>query len=75
MASGTPEKRAVTRAEWRSILGMGGFILLLHVIGWGILAGLVSSSLLPLGSSQVFKLGLGVTAYTALQDADNTTGY
>lgn len=43
---------------------MAGFILLLHVAGWGILAGLVASEQLPGGSGEVFGLGLGLTAYT-----------
>ena len=64
MDSKVQAKRAVTRAEWRPILGMAGFILLLHVVGWGALAGLVLSPVLPVGSSQVFGLGLGLTAYT-----------
>lgn len=43
---------------------MAGFILVLHVAGWGILAGLVASEQLPGGSGGVFGLGLGLTAYT-----------
>ena len=43
---------------------MAGFILVLHVAGWGILAGLVASEQLPGGSGEVFGLGLGLTAYT-----------
>lgn len=43
---------------------MAGFILVLHVAGWGILAGLVASEQLHGGSGGVFGLGLGLTAYT-----------
>ena len=43
---------------------MAGFILVLHVAGWGILAGLVASEQLPGGSGGVFGLGLGLPAYT-----------
>jgi high-affinity nickel-transport protein len=43
---------------------MAGFIALLHVAGWGILAGLVASAPLPGVSSGVLGLGLGLTAYT-----------
>ncbi|MGB7962105.1 MAG: HoxN/HupN/NixA family nickel/cobalt transporter [Propionicimonas sp.] len=64
MAGQTLTRRAVTPQEWRPILGMAGFILLLHVAGWGILAGLVASEQLPGGSGEVFGLGLGLTAYT-----------
>ncbi len=57
-------RRAATPAEWRPILGMAGFILLLHVLGWGVVASLVASAPLSSGQSQVFGLGLGLTAYT-----------
>jgi high-affinity nickel-transport protein len=43
---------------------MGGFVALLHVLGWGTLLGVVVPQQLTLGSSQVFGIGLGVTAYT-----------
>ena len=50
-------------AERRSLLGMGSFILLLHVVGWGLLGGVVA----PHGyhvAGQAFGMGLGLTAYT-----------
>lgn len=28
-------RAGLTRAEWASILGMAGFVVLLHVVGWG----------------------------------------
>jgi high-affinity nickel-transport protein len=43
---------------------MAVFIGVLHVAGWGVLAGLVAPEQLAFGSNQVFGLGLGVTAYT-----------
>jgi high-affinity nickel-transport protein len=43
---------------------MGAFVALLHVLGWGTLLGVVVPQHLALGSSQVFGIGLGVTAYT-----------
>lgn len=58
----TPHR--VIGADWRRILGMVGFIVLLHVVGWGTLLGLVAPQELHLGASQVFGIGLGVTAYT-----------
>ena len=64
MASKTLSHKRVTVTEWRSILGMAGFILLLHVSGWGVLATLVASQQLPGVSSGVFGIGLGLTAYT-----------
>ena len=49
--------------ERRSLLGMGGFILLLHVIGWGVLVGFVAPHGYTVGG-QLMGVGLGVTAYT-----------
>ncbi|MGI8723006.1 MAG: HoxN/HupN/NixA family nickel/cobalt transporter [Geodermatophilaceae bacterium] len=49
--------------EWRSMAGMGAFILFLHVLGWGVLAGFVAPEKYSLGASGVFGLGLGLTAY------------
>lgn len=43
---------------------MGAVITLLHVLGWGTLLAVVVPQQLALGSSQVFGIGLGVTAYT-----------
>jgi high-affinity nickel-transport protein len=42
---------------------MGGFIVLLHVIGWGVLVGLVAPHGYTVGG-QLMGVGLGVTAYT-----------
>lgn len=47
----------------RSLVGMGVFILVLHLAGWGVLLGVVVPQELHLGS-QVFGVGLGLTAYT-----------
>ena len=49
--------------ERRSLWGMGGFILLLHVVGWGVLIGLVAPHGYAVGG-QLMGAGLGVTAYT-----------
>ena len=56
--------RALTPAEWRSVLGMGAFIVLLHVVGWGVLAGIVAPHHYQVSSTQIFGIGLGLTAYT-----------
>ncbi|MGI8459738.1 MAG: HoxN/HupN/NixA family nickel/cobalt transporter [Propionibacteriaceae bacterium] len=50
--------------QWRSLVGMAGFILLLHVVGWGVLAGIVAPASYQVSSTQVFGIGLGLTAYT-----------
>ena len=54
----------LSRAEWRAILGMAGFIALLHVVGWGVLIGIVAPQHYEIGSSGVLGIGLGLTAYT-----------
>ena len=54
----------LTRAEWTSIAGMAGFVLLLHVVGWGVLAGIVAPEHYQVGTGQAFGIGLGLTAYT-----------
>ncbi|GAB3056926.1 HoxN/HupN/NixA family nickel/cobalt transporter [Intrasporangium mesophilum] len=62
-ASRPPLRARIGAAERRSLLGMGSFVLLLHVVGWGVLAGVVA----PHGyqvAGQVFGVGLGLTAYT-----------
>jgi high-affinity nickel-transport protein len=43
---------------------MTAFIALLHVVGWGVLTGLVAPQQYHVSSSQVFGIGLGLTAYT-----------
>jgi high-affinity nickel-transport protein len=53
----------LSRREWRSIAGMAGFILLLHVLGWGVLVGIVAPQHYQISSTQVLGVGLGLTAY------------
>lgn len=43
---------------------MAGFILLLNVIGWGMLAAVVVPAHYNLGAAGVYGFGLGVTAFT-----------
>lgn len=49
--------------ERRSIAGMGGFVLLLHLIGWGVLVFAVAPAEYRLGSTGVLGVGVGLTAY------------
>jgi len=56
-------RTALSRDEKRSLWAMGGFILLLHVLGWGVLIGLVTPQGYAVGG-QLMGVGLGVTAYT-----------
>jgi high-affinity nickel-transport protein len=53
----------LTRREWRAVGGMSAVVVGLHVVGWGVLLGVVVPAHYVLGS-QVFGLGLGVTAYS-----------
>jgi len=54
---------SLSRDERRGVLGMGGFIVLLHVIGWGVLVGFVVPRGYAVGG-QLVGVGLGITAYT-----------
>ena len=49
--------------ERRSILGMSAFVLLLHVVGWGVLVFAVAPAEYQLGSTGVLGVGVGLTAY------------
>ncbi|UOX87772.1 HoxN/HupN/NixA family nickel/cobalt transporter [Amycolatopsis sp. FBCC-B4732] len=64
--TGTEEdsRRGLSRREWVSIGGMAGFVLLLNVVGWVVLAVFVAPRHYALGASGVFGIGLGVTAFT-----------
>lgn len=50
--------------EWRSIAAMCGFVLLLHILGWGVLVGIVAPQHYQVSSTEVLGVGLGLTAYT-----------
>jgi high-affinity nickel-transport protein len=56
-------RTGLTRGEWSAIAAMAGFVALLHVVGWGVLAGLVAPHEYAVGQGQVFGIGLGITAY------------
>src|SRR3954463_3381367 len=49
--------------ERRSVGGMAGFVLLLHVLGWGVLIFAVAPRDYHLGSTGVLGVGVGLTAY------------
>ncbi|MCW2740018.1 MAG: nicT [Blastococcus sp.] len=49
--------------EWRSIAGMTGFVVLLHLLGWGVLVLAVAPRDYQLGSTGVLGVGVGLTAY------------
>jgi len=62
-ASGWSRVRSgLTPSERRRLIGMFGFITLLHLLGWGTLLLVVQPQHLSVGG-QVFGVGLGTTAY------------
>jgi len=61
MTSGA--RAAFSGDEQRSLWGMGACILVLHVVGWGVLIGLVAPHRYAVGG-QLMGVGLGITAYT-----------
>ena len=57
-------RASLSRGEWASVWGMAGFVLLLHLVGWGVLGLIVAPQHYQVSGSTVFGIGLGVTAYT-----------
>jgi nickel/cobalt transporter (NiCoT) family protein len=56
---------SLTRRDWTSLGGMYGFIILLHVVGFGVLLGFVVPGHYQLGGDHpVFSIGVGILAYT-----------
>jgi high-affinity nickel-transport protein len=51
------------RTDWLTIAGLGAVVLFLHLFGWGVLVFGVAPQHITLGSTGVFGLGIGVTAY------------
>ena len=56
-------KASMTPQEWIRFGSMSGFVVLLHVIGWGVLLALVLPHHYKVASG-LFGIGTGVTAYT-----------
>ncbi|MEV5880785.1 HoxN/HupN/NixA family nickel/cobalt transporter [Streptomyces sp. NPDC052101] len=54
---------SMTRQEWIRVGGMAGFVLALHIIGWGTLVGIVAPQHFSVGTDS-FGIGIGLTAYT-----------
>ncbi|MDT4961628.1 MAG: nickel/cobalt transporter (NiCoT) family protein, partial [Pseudonocardiales bacterium] len=58
-------RASLTSQDRRSLAGMVGFIVFLHVVGFGILFVLVVPKSYHLGGDHpVFNVGVGVLAYT-----------
>ncbi|MDQ1724749.1 MAG: nickel/cobalt transporter (NiCoT) family protein, partial [Frankiaceae bacterium] len=65
---GERRKRAPLDPEQRrSIVGMAGFVLLLHIVGWGTLIAVINPHHFALpgaaNSGKAFGIGIGLTAY------------
>jgi nickel/cobalt transporter (NiCoT) family protein len=56
-------RAALSGQEWARLGGMAGFIVLLHVLGFGILLFVVAPTSYTVGT-KTFGVGLGLTAYT-----------
>jgi nickel/cobalt transporter (NiCoT) family protein len=55
---------SLNNQDKRSLAGMFGFIVLLHVAGFGVLLTLVIPQHFDLGSTGIFGIGVGILAYT-----------
>jgi high-affinity nickel-transport protein len=62
-ATTSPARTRWTRRDKARITGISGFVLLLHVVGWGMLVLIVAPSHYSLGTTGTFTIGLGATAY------------
>jgi high-affinity nickel-transport protein len=56
-------RQSLGRRDWAVLGSMGAFVVLLHVVGWGVLAWAVAPQNLLLGDGKAFGVALGVTAY------------
>ncbi|HET7068582.1 MAG TPA: HoxN/HupN/NixA family nickel/cobalt transporter [Nocardioides sp.] len=58
-------RRDLSRADRRSLAAMTSFIVLLHVLGFGLLFGVIAPQHYQLGGDHpVFTVGVGILAYT-----------
>jgi high-affinity nickel-transport protein len=58
-------RRSLTAHDRRSLAGMAGFVVLLHLVGFGVLFGVVVPQHFRLGGDHpVFTVGVGLLAYT-----------
>ncbi|WP_406046153.1 HoxN/HupN/NixA family nickel/cobalt transporter [Micromonospora sp. NBC_00898] len=57
-------RSALDRGGRVSLIGMGALIVALHLIGWGVLLLVVVPAHYRVGTTGVFGVGLGLTAYT-----------
>ncbi|GAA2565662.1 HoxN/HupN/NixA family nickel/cobalt transporter [Pseudonocardia hydrocarbonoxydans] len=63
LTSGGPAVARWSRSDQLSLGGMSAFVVLLHVVGWGVLLLAVAPQNIVLGDAGTFGVGLGLTAY------------
>ena len=56
-------RASLSPQDWRSIVWMASFILMLHVVGLGVLFALVVPAHFDLGDAGIYTVGIGVLAY------------
>jgi nickel/cobalt transporter (NiCoT) family protein len=56
-------RRSLSRRDWAVIWAMTGFVALLHIVGWGVLVGIVEQQHLAAADGTGFGIALGATAY------------
>src|SRR5499427_9743239 len=56
-------RAALTPSEWSRVGGMGGAVIGLHVLGWGMLAAALQGHY-HISKTEIFGLGTGLLAYT-----------
>ncbi len=57
-------KAGLTRSQWTTVAGMAAVIVGLHLVGFGLLFGVVVPHHFDLGQSGALGVGVGITAYT-----------
>lgn len=62
MRTDNPARR-LDRRDWTGVAGIAGFVAVLHVVGWGSLLFLITPEHLAISQTQVFGVGVGLTAY------------
>ncbi len=56
-------RQSLSQKDWWVLGSMTGFVLLLHIVGWGVLFGVIEPAGLDLDEGKKFGIALGVTAY------------
>jgi High-affinity nickel-transport protein len=67
-------RRTLTPAEWARAAGLAAAVLGLHLVGFGLLFGVVVPHHLSLGPGEAFTAGIGLTAYSTLHDVTGLVG-